>query len=29
VSLTLTSIIVVAVGVLALFEGRSNRDVRP
>jgi uncharacterized membrane-anchored protein len=29
VSLILTSIIVVAVGVLALFEGRSNRDVRP
>ena len=29
VSLTLTSIIAVAVGVLALLAGRSNRDVRP
>jgi uncharacterized membrane-anchored protein len=29
VSLTLTSIIVVAVGVLALVATRSNRDVRP
>jgi hypothetical protein len=29
VSLALTSIIVVAVGLLALFETRSNRDVGP
>jgi uncharacterized membrane-anchored protein len=29
VALVLTSIIVVAVGVLALVEGRSTRDVRP
>jgi uncharacterized membrane-anchored protein len=29
VSLVLSSIIVVAVGLLAVVEGRSNRDVRP
>jgi uncharacterized membrane-anchored protein len=29
VALVLSSVIIVAVGVLALFEGRSDRDVRP